>query len=276
MPATCTRRISTPSRHCEFIAFNQSCHVRRRRRSHSHIGRRFAYYCSLLQSSIDGGRSDGSSLGSRRPSGEISRLEIMMIASGSIPILTFIFAAIVTKTYSERYASGVTVFAPMAAGCLLGRLRDGRTVAVLLTPLLLLDLVHKTRPGTGVYGGILPTLEQYTRNSTLPIVVDDGVFYLQVAYAADANMRSRMTLLTVPDQPPRDPTAQNQTSRTAKFVDYFHVVNLDDFLRTASSLLCPVGNANQGNNNNPAADEGLRTRPLDRRDKRNISVLRRA
>ena len=155
----------------------------------------------------------------------------MMIASGSIPILTFIFAAIVTKTYSERYASGVTVFAPMAAGCLLGRLRDGRTVAVLLTPLLLLDLVHKTRPGTGVYGGILPTLEQYTRNSTLPIVVDDGVFYLQVAYAADANMRSRMTLLTVPDQPPRDPTAQNQTSRTAKFVDYFHVVNLDDFLR---------------------------------------------
>jgi hypothetical protein len=126
----------------------------------------------------------------------------------------------------------VTVFAPMAAGCLLGRLRDGRTVAVLLTPLLLLDLVHKTRAGTGAYSGILPTLEQYARDSTLPIVVDDGVLYLQVAYAADANMRSRMTLLTVPDQPPRDPTNQNQTSRTAKFVDYFHVANLDDFLRT--------------------------------------------
>ncbi len=170
--------------------------------------------------------------GTSRPTGLLSRLEIMMIASASIPILTFIIAVVVTNAYSERYASGMAVFAPMAAGCLLGRLRDGRTVAVLLTPLLLSDLVHKTRAGTGPYSGILPTLKQYTHDSALPIVVDDGVFYIQVAYAADADMRARMVLLTVPDQPPQDPTNQNQTVRTAQFVDYFHVAKLDEFLRT--------------------------------------------
>lgn len=116
---------------------------------------------------------------------------------------------------------------------MLGKLRDGRTVAVLLTPLLLLDLIHKTRPGPDPYGGILPALEQHTGDSTLPIVVDDGVFYLQAAYAADAEMRSRMVLLTAEGQaPPRDPTAQNQVIRAAKFVDFFHVEKLDDFLRT--------------------------------------------
>ena len=82
------------------------------------------------------------------------------------------------------------------------------------------DLLHKTRPDPGVYGGIIPTLERYTRDSTLPIVIDDGVFYLQVLYAADPDMRSRMTLLTVPDQPPRDPTDQNHDRRTSKYVDY--------------------------------------------------------
>ena len=92
----------------------------------------------------------------------------------------------------------MTLLAPMAAGTVLGRLRDGRIVALLLTPLLLYDLLHKTRPDPGVYGGIIPTLERYTRDSTLPIMVDDAVFYLQAAYAADANMRSRMYAATVP------------------------------------------------------------------------------
>jgi hypothetical protein len=169
----------------------------------------------------------------QRAPGALSRLEIMMIALALIPIITFLFAAVVTKAYSARYASGVTLLAGMGAGCVLGRLRDGRTVAVLLTPLLLLDLIHKTRAGTGGYAGILPILEHYTRDdSALPIVVDDGVFYLQAAYAADADMRSRMVLLTVPKEPPQDPTNQNQTVRSAQFVDYFHVAKLDDFLKT--------------------------------------------
>lgn len=169
----------------------------------------------------------------QRPPEVLSRLEIMMIALALIPIVAFLFASLITRSYSERYITGVTLLAPMAAGAVLGRLRDGRIVAVLLTPVLLFDLVHKTRPNPGMYGGILPTLEQYTRDSTLPIVVDDTVFFLQIFYAADADMRARMVLLTAPDQaPPRDPTGQNFMLRTTKFVDYMHVEKLDDFLQT--------------------------------------------
>jgi hypothetical protein len=86
-----------------------------------------------------------------------------MIAIALIPIITFLFAALVTKAYSERYISPATLLVPMGAGCLLGRLRDGRVVAVLLTPLLLTDLIHKTRPTAGGYGGILPTLSRVER-----------------------------------------------------------------------------------------------------------------
>jgi hypothetical protein len=169
--------------------------------------------------------------------GELSRLEIMMIALALIPIVTFLIATFVTKAYSERYITGVTLLAPMAAASVLGRLRDGRIVAVLLSPLLLFDLVHKTRFQPGAYGGILPTLEQYTRDTTLPIVVDDGVFFNQILYAADPAMRSRMALLTASDQaPPRDPTNQNFMLRAVKFVDYVHVAKLEDFLQSHPSF----------------------------------------
>jgi hypothetical protein len=120
----------------------------------------------------------------------------------------------------------------MAAGSALGKLRDGRIVAVILTPLLVLDLVHKTRPDPGVYGGVLPTLDRYIRDSTPPIVVDDAVFFIQILYAADANTRARMVLLTTTDQvPPLDPTGQNMMLRTAKYVDYVHVAKLEDFFQ---------------------------------------------
>ncbi len=181
---------------------------------------------------LAGDARSGAVIAAQRPSALLSRLEIMMIALALIPIVTFLIAAVITKAYSERYITGVTLLAPMAAGAVLGGLRDGRIVAVLLTPLVVFDLVHKTRPNPGVYGGVLPTLEQYTRDSTLPIVVDDAVFFLQILYAADPEMRSRMVFLTAPDQsPPRDPTGQNFMLRTAKFVDYVHVAKLDDFLR---------------------------------------------
>ena len=165
--------------------------------------------------------------------GVLSRLEIMMIALACVPILTFLFAVLITRAYSERYITAVTLLAPMAAGAVLGRLRDGRIVAVLLTPLLVFDLVHKTRQNPGGYSGVLPSLVQYTRDSTLPIVVDDAVFFLQVLYAADNAMRSRIVLLTTTDQvPPQDPTGQNMMLRTAKYVDYVHVAKLEDFLQT--------------------------------------------
>jgi hypothetical protein len=64
-------------------------------------------------------------------------------------------------------------------------------------------------------------------------VVDDAVFFLQILYAADEDMRSRMVLLTAPDQAPaRDPTGENMMLRSAKYVDYIHVAKLDDFLQT--------------------------------------------
>ena len=169
----------------------------------------------------------------QRPPEVLSQLEIMMIALALIPILAFLFASLITRSYSERYITGVTLLAPMAAGTVLGRLRDGRIVALLLTPLLLYDLLHKTRPDPGVYGGIIPTLERYTRDSTLPIIIDDAVFYLQALYAADPGMRSRIVLLTTNAQvPPLDPTGQNMMLRTSKYVDYVHVAKLEDFLKT--------------------------------------------
>ncbi len=169
----------------------------------------------------------------QQPQKVLSRLEIMMISLALIPILAFLFSSLITRSYSERYITGVTLLAPMAAGTVLGRLRDGRTVALLLTPLLLYDLLHKARPDPGVYGGVIPALERYALDSTLPIVIDDGVFFSQALYAAGPAMRSRIVMLTTDDGvPPRDPTNQNMMLRTSKYVDYVHVAKLDNFLKT--------------------------------------------
>ena len=106
----------------------------------------------------------------------------------------------------------------------------------------------------------LPGLEQHTRDSTLPIVVDVGAYFLQVLYAADEDMRSRLVLLTAPDQDPaRDPANENMRLRSAKYAKYIHLAKLKDFLETPP-LLSSDGNANpsdrpQPRQGNVAVDE---------------------
>jgi len=192
----------------------------------------------------------------------LSRLEIVIIALCILPLLTFAFSFFVTKSFSARYMVAGALLPAIAAPYLLNRSRARRIVALVLIPLLVAILIQSSRAPDPL-GEVLTVLQRAT--PPLPIVVGEGLLYVELMEAADPSIRSRLVFLQTPEgllSP--DPTNENLVTRMAALHPDYRVSKPKEFLKDNAGfyeLYRPNGSTDT---TTPALIEnGILASPLD-------------
>ena len=165
-----------------------------------------------------------------RRAGGLSPLEIIMIALCTLPFMPFALALVVTKSFSPRYMAAAALLPALAAAYMLGRLRWRRGVALVLVPLTAGIVAVRARAPDFV-GDALASVQKVP--SSDPIVVGEGLLYIELMQAADARTRARLYYLTRPAGiASPDPTNENEVVRLATFHPEYRVSAPAAFLKT--------------------------------------------
>jgi hypothetical protein len=169
-------------------------------------------------------------LGCERADGRLSELEIAILALCALPVIVFAFALFVTGSFSARYMSAAALLSGLAAAYMLDRLPFGRAVALALLPLIVAVIVSRSRAPDAL-AGALAVLQ--TPRPPLPVVVGEGLLFIELMEAADAPTRSMLVFLKrPPGSVSPDPTNENQAARVTAFRSDFHVEEQADFLKS--------------------------------------------
>jgi hypothetical protein len=158
----------------------------------------------------------------------LSEIQIVMICLGALPLIAFAFSFFVTKSFSPRYMAAGALLPAVAAACLLDRLPTRRVVALALVPLIAGILVNRAR-ATDQIADALAVLQN--AKAPFPIVVGEGLLYIELMAAADSPTQARLVYLKRPaDQVSPDPTNENEVLRLATFLAAYHVDDQSAFL----------------------------------------------
>ena len=116
----------------------------------------------------------------------------------------------------------------IVAPYLLNRSPSRRIVALAIAPLIFVILIQRA-VGRDLVAEVLPVLQKATQ--PFPIIVGEGLLYIELMEAADAGMRSRLVYLTRPaGSPSPDPTNENLVTRMAASHPDYRVNEPDAFL----------------------------------------------
>jgi hypothetical protein len=162
------------------------------------------------------------------PAVGLSRLEMVMIALCALPCVTFAFAFFVTKSFSPRYMANAALFPAILIPYLLDRSPWRRTASLALVPLIVAVLSMRAQTENGI-ADALAVLRK--AEPPLPIVVGEGLLYIELMEAAEPPLRSRLVYLTRPAgvfSP--DPTNENAVIRLAGLCPEYHVSDADAFV----------------------------------------------
>ncbi len=148
------------------------------------------------------------------------------------PLIVFLFALAVTKTFNLRYV----IAGSLGASALLAEILAGFPEFRRLMPVILLIAAILT----AAYG--VPAMELFDHSPVYsafsgfdPIVVADGSQFFQLEESAPVQFRSRLVYLIPPQNVPvGDPTNQHEVMRWKTIVPNLPVENASEFLRTHS------------------------------------------
>ena len=158
----------------------------------------------------------------------LSGLGIIIVALCALPIITFCLSFFVTGSFSARYMSEVALLSGIAVACIWSVLPARRIVALCLIPLLVVFNVH---PPRGPDSTQIALSSLAAAHPPLPIVVGEGLLYIELMEAADPQTRSRLVyLLRPPGAISPDPTNENEVKRNAPFHPDYKVIGQDAFL----------------------------------------------
>src|SRR5262249_32717691 len=127
----------------------------------------------------------------------LGRLEILMMALCALPIITFSLSYFVTKSFSPRYTSGVALLSGIAAAYIWSKLPTRRIVALGLVPLLAVSTFRHPH-GPDAVRDVLSSLEAL--HPPMPIVVGEGLLFIELMEAADPTTRSQLVYLLRPPE----------------------------------------------------------------------------
>lgn len=163
----------------------------------------------------------------RRAAG-LSDLDIIMIALCLLPVLTFGFSLFVTGSFSPRYMAAGALLPAIAAAAMLDRLPWRRFVALGLVPLIVGVLILRAHAPDRI-ANALAVLQK--PGPPGPIVVGEGLLYIELMAAADAGTRSKLVYLKRPAGAfSPDPTNENEVIRLATFHPEYQVDERAAFL----------------------------------------------
>jgi hypothetical protein len=162
---------------------------------------------------------------------EITRLEITAIALFSIPFVAFLFSLLASSSFAVRYASAASLFPGVLYGCAMRRTPYRNWIACLLAPLVAGSLLMRQEDFNSGLLAPAQSVLAATAEKPLPIVVGDGLLFIELMEGADARTRSQLVfLLSPPETISSDPTNENQVKRLAVIHREYHVREQSAFL----------------------------------------------
>lgn len=159
----------------------------------------------------------------------LSELQIVIVSLAALPFVAFAFSLFVTKSFSDRYISAAALLPAIAAPYLLDKLPARRVVALALIPVIAGILFNRVLHTPDRIGEALAVAQR--ASPPLPIVVGEGLLYIELMEAADPATRARFVYLKRPEgvvSP--DPTNENEVLRLATFLTDYHVSEQTAFL----------------------------------------------
>lgn len=160
----------------------------------------------------------------------LSEIQIVIICLCALPLIAFAFSFVVTKSFSARYMVAGALLPAVAAAYLLDKLPTRRVVALALVPLIAGILANRAHAPDRI-GDALAVLQKTT--PPLPIVIGEGLLYIELMEAANADTRSRLVYLKRPESAlSPDPTNENEVLRLATFLPDYRVSGPAAFLKS--------------------------------------------
>jgi hypothetical protein len=159
----------------------------------------------------------------------LSDLQIVIIALCALPFVTFAFSLLVTNSFADRYVSAAALLPAIAAAYLVDKLAARRVVTLALVPVIAGILLNRVVHTTDPTGDALAVAQRASR--PFPIVVGEGLLYIQLMEAADPATRARLVYLKRPEGAVSpDPTNENEVLRLATFLPDYRVSEQTAFL----------------------------------------------
>ncbi len=160
--------------------------------------------------------------------GGLCRLDIVMIALGAVPFAAFAFSFFITRSFSGRYMSGAALLPAVLIPYLLDRSPWRRTALLALVPLIVAVLFMRAQPENGIAAALAIVRKA---EPPLPIVVGEGLLYIELMDAAEPSLRPRLVYLTRPAASfSPDPSNENAVVRLAGLRPEFQVSDANSFL----------------------------------------------
>jgi hypothetical protein len=157
-----------------------------------------------------------------------NRFHIALLALMLLPVLGFGLSFFVTKSFSPRYISSVALLTGLGTAYLLNQASARRVIAVALMPLLAVTLVVRSKAFDPVRDAVQSL--KLTRPD-VPIVIGEGLLFIELLDAAPENMRSRLVyLLTPPGTANPDTTNESQVKRLKFIFPDIRVTTQGEFL----------------------------------------------
>jgi hypothetical protein len=161
----------------------------------------------------------------------ISPIEIMSAALFAAPFLVFLFSLCFSSTFAVRYVCAASLFPALFFGCAVRSAPYRRAIAFALLPLAALGLEMRGADfSPGSVASAQPLLAK-VKEAPLPIVVDEGMLYIELMAGSDPELRAQLNfLLASPSETRSDPTFENQVKRLAAIHSDFQLREEQAFL----------------------------------------------
>ena len=165
----------------------------------------------------------------------LSHVEIVIIALCALPLITFGLSLFVTKAFSLRYMSSVALLFGLGLGYVVNRVPFRNLVATILVVLLAGQIIYRGKKPDPVQD-VLGALGRVTTD--LPIVVGEGLLFIELMRAADEKLRSSLVYLaSPPDAETPDPTNELMVVRHTRWRPDYRVVERERFIAENPSFV---------------------------------------
>jgi len=164
------------------------------------------------------------------PQASPDNLNIILLAMLLMPLVAQAFSVVVTGAFSPRYISAFALFPALAIPAAIARLRFGRLLALALIPVVIGAFWLQNRRGVGAEKITFALDMLRGVETTKPIVIAEGLLYIELAVAADPALKARLHFLKHAPAAEGDTTNENQALRLASIDGAFRVEAFDAFV----------------------------------------------
>ena len=155
--------------------------------------------------------------------------DILTLGVVVIPLIVFVAGVLITRTFNERYALAAALGIAILYSRLIGRLPRGGWIACLLLVISCgLWGIHALRSTAAEEDQDLALLGKASGQA--PIVIGEGLHYLQLDEAAPADLRRRLVFLRMTGETSPDPTNEHQVERWAAIRPELAIEDLGKFV----------------------------------------------